>query len=398
MSQRGSIRRQGRYWRLVVRAPRDAEGRRRRLSVRLGTFAELPTAAAARRAADHVLEQMAPRSAQSGAVMTWGAWCERYIARELALLARGTRTTRTSIVRKHLMPAASLTGRLLHEIGPSEAQDFILEQHRAGVAATTVYARFAALRRVLRAAREAGIAATPVRADQVKFPKVETVFQTLRAKAFNETSVAAILEAAPEPLGTICAACRYLALRIGEALALTWETVNLDTGAVEIRQQAQDGRVVALKSRSSAAVLRAPGPLLERLRVYRSTWTPNAAGLLFADSDGRPLGADALRRELHQLLDHLGLERKAFHGLRHAACLAMGAEACSPEATRRAMRHSSIRTTAAYLHATDADIANALEASARRGAAMAQPESITPQETPSHSTASVIAEGTNETE
>ena len=173
-----------------------------------------------------------------------------------------------------------------------------------------------------------------------------------------------MLEAAADPWRVAFAAALFLGLRGAEACGLTWEAVNLASGLVQVRGQAIDGELRPLKSRSSRATLRAPAALLAILRAYREAWPPNASGFLFADARGRPLRADTLRDELHAVLERLGLPRRGLHAFRHRAAIAMSEAGVSPEALRRAMRHSSLRTTSLYLEAAPEDIAAALELAA----------------------------------
>jgi len=394
MRSAGHVRREGRVWRLYFRAARAPGQRRRQVSVRLGDVRELRSAAAARRAADRFLARADPRELHAGMVMAWSTWCEIYEARHLALLARGSRATRSSIIRCHLAAAPALRELELHRIDEAVVQAFILEQHAAGAAASTVRARFALLRTMLRTAAAAGLAVTPPRADRLRFPRDEAAPASIRAKAFTPAECAAILEAAQDPLRTAIALARFAGLRASEICGLGWDAVDLAGGLLEIRQQALDGAIRPLKSRSSRATLRAPAPLQVRLRAWREAWPANPAGLLFAAEDGAPLDADVLRRQLHRLLEELGIPRRGLHGFRHACALAMARAGANPEAMRRAMRHAGIRTTSIYLSAAPEDVAAALAAAAVDGDSMGT-EMTPTQEKRLSAPHTVIREGTN---
>lgn len=379
--QRGTLRRSVNAWHLVYREPRDASGRRRQRSVRLGSTAEIRTKAEARRAADRFLSTVGAGRFHAGQAMPWPQWCAIYEDRHLVLLARGSQIGRRSIIHRHLVDAPEFAGLCVHEITPARIQACIIRMLAEGAAPSTIRARFALLRRILRAASEAGLAAEPPRADRFDFPRDEAAPRSIAGKAFSEGEVAAILERGQEPLRTACACMRFLGLRVGEALGLTWDAIDLQTGTVEVRQQAQDGRLRALKTRSSRAMLRAPAPLLAHLVSYRAHWQPNAAGLLFAEEDRGPLDATRLRDSLHALLEELGIRRRGFHAFRHACALAMAQAGRSPESIRRAMRHSSLRNTAVYLSASPEDVAAALDAGAQRVAQVLHAETRSPQKT-----------------
>ncbi len=385
--QRGSVLLVGKTWRVRFRMPGAAGGPRRRVSHRLGTVAELETRAAARRAADRLLAQLAPQGVNAASVVAWSRWCERYETQHLPLLARGTRETRRSILRRHLALAPAFAGLALHEIGQDRIQQFVLDQLQAGVAPSTIRTHYALLRRLLRAAADAGLAATPPRTDKLEFPRATSVEPAVRAKAFTPDEVQRILETAVDPLRTACALARGIGLRAGEVCGLTWSAIDLEAARLDLRQQALDGQVRPLKSRSSRAVLYLPPDVVAQLRRYREAWQPNAGEFLFATDDGRPLDAAVLRQQLHELLDELGIKRRGLHGLRHAFALAMAGAGVNPEAMRKAMRHSSLRTTSIYLTASDLDIANAIRIGSANGPAVVPTNRTTPQEipTPQHS-------------
>lgn len=363
MSQRGTLRRDGRTWRLDLRVTGEPGQPRERRSFRLGTTSELPTRSQARAAADRLVNRITPAKLNAATVMPWALWCDRYVDAHAAMLAMRTAATQRSLVNKHLRGA--FPGFAVHEIDAGHVQALVSRWHEAGASATTVGARFSVLRRVMRTAEASGLAVRPLTAKQVRLPVVQTVFDTVRSKSFTLEEAARIITAAPIADACAYACCLYLGLRSGECLGLAWHLIDLGTGIVHVRQQAQDGKLIKLKSKSSEALLQAPTPLLERLKAYRQTWSAPAKGdLLFADEHGRPWRASALRDRLHDLLEQLGIQRHGLHAFRHAAAFALAGSSCSPEVIRRAMRHSSLRTTAVYLSATPADIAQGLEAAA----------------------------------
>lgn len=364
IQQKGSLRLRGRTWRLQLRC-KDADGFRRWKSVSLGSVAEIPSKAAARRAADRYLDRLDPRELDAGKPMEWGAWCDTYLDRWLPLHMKGTRTTQASIIGKHLRPA--FAGKMLHQLKKAEAQDFIVAQLKTGAAPSTIAARFAVYRRMMRRAHAEGLAVVPPTLTEIELPKDPEMHLEVRQKAFTERECRQILDASAVYARdrTAFALGRFAGLRGSEICGLTWSAIDLDTGAIVVRQQALDGVARPLKTKGSAAVLLAPPELLDLLRAYRAVWSPNPDGYLFADPAGRPLTADVLRDALYGYLDNLGIRRRGLHGLRHACALGMADQAVNPETIRRAMRHSSLRITAVYLSVSAEDIAAGLA----RGAA-----------------------------
>ena len=364
--QRGSLRLDHRTWRLKLRS-KTVDGRRPFQWVRLGSLTEIPTKAAARRAADRYIERLHPRALNAGTTLDWSTWCDRYIDQTLAMQASGTRNTQGSIINQHLRPAFS---GAVHEIGPEQVRAFIVEQHQAGVAASTIAARFAVLRRMLRQAEADGLAARPPTARSVKLPKDEQMHVIVKTRAFTDEECDRIFAAATTADRTAFMLARYLGLRGSEVLGLTWPLIDLQAGQVIVRQQALEGEARPLKTKGSHAVLQAPPELLVQLREYHATlWRQEVSSeYLFQDATGRPTESQELRERLYVILDALGIRRRGLHGFRHACALAMAAAGCNPEVIRRAMRHSSLRVTAIYLSAAPEDIAAGLaKGAATRG-------------------------------
>lgn len=358
MRQRGSLKLRHNTWSLQLRS-KDADGIVRWKSIRLGSKTEFPTKSAARRAADRYLDHADPKELNPGETMSWSKWCDRYIDYHLGNQARGTRATKGSIIEAHLRHAFEGP---VHKIDLTRIRDFIVDQRKSGAAAATIDARFRTLRRMLRVAAEEGLAVTPPTLQQLDLPTNDTISQAVLQKAFTHAEFLQILGHSITSDATAYALGRYAGLRGSEICGLSWDLINLDTGAITVRQQALDGVLRPLKTKGSAQVLQAPPELLKQLRLYRETWGafPNPGGFLFADAAGRPETSQALRERLHVTLESQGIRRRGLHGFRHLCAIAMAEAGVNPETIRRAMRHSSLRITALYLTVSPEDISAGL--------------------------------------
>jgi integrase len=88
-----------------------------------------------------------------------------------------------------------------------------------------------------------------------------------------------------------------------------------------------------------------PSQLEARLRTHL-VGRDGKSELLFTNRSGRPLCADKLReKQLHPLLDKLGIPRGGFHSLRHGAASALLADGATPAVVQRQLRHSDPRIT-----------------------------------------------------
>ena len=82
-----------------------------------------------------------------------------------------------------------------------------------------------------------------------------------------------------------------------------------------------------------------------RLRAHLSRHD-GKSNLLFVNQCGRPVSANKLReKQLHPLLDKLGIERGGFHSLRHGAASSLLADGATPAVVQRQLRHSDARIT-----------------------------------------------------
>src|SRR5215469_9404309 len=82
-----------------------------------------------------------------------------------------------------------------------------------------------------------------------------------------------------------------------------------------------------------------------RLRAHLSR-RKRKSELLFVNRCGRPLCADKLRaKQLHPLLEKLGIERGGFHSMRHGAASSLLADGATPAVVQRQLRHSDARIT-----------------------------------------------------
>jgi len=178
-------------------------------------------------------------------------------------------------------------------------------------------------------------------------------------------------------LGALFSVALACGLRLGEALGLKWDDVNLETGEVQIRRQLQRvkegtarSRLVLqdLKTEKSRRTLLLPQVCIERLKTHRtqqrqerlktgSAWTDS--GLVFttyaprgaARKVGVALQPRNVLRALHQVLESAELPRVRFHDLRHGAASLLIAEGVELVEVCQLLGHSELRVTAdLYAH------------------------------------------------
>ena len=161
-------------------------------------------------------------------------------------------------------------------------------------------------------------------------------------------------------------------LRIGEALGLAWNDVNMKTGEVQIRQQLQivNKRLVLqpLKTDKSRRTLVLPNVCLDALRIHRTRQLKERlkAGAAYQDTGlvfttyaprgrkttvGGALYPRNALRTLHALQQQAGVPRTRFHDLRHTAASLLIANGVELVEVSQLLGHSQFSVTAdLYAH------------------------------------------------
>ncbi len=172
-----------------------------------------------------------------------------------------------------------------------------------------------------------------------------------------------------EALFGVALAC---GLRLGEALGLKWDDVDLETRELRVRQQLQrDGKrllLAELKTAKSRRALVLPAVCVDALKRHRTrqleerlkagvAW--QETGLVFTTFArrggqrriGTPLDPRNVLRALSAVLKAAGLPHVRFHDLRHSAASLLIAEGVELVEVSMLLGHSELRVTAdLYTH------------------------------------------------
>ena len=170
--------------------------------------------------------------------------------------------------------------------------------------------------------------------------------------------LAGLLEKMGETFRPVAAVCCYAGLRLGEALGLRWQDVDLEAGALRVNWQlGRDGQLYPVKTEASAATVAAMPALVRELAAHRrrqgsrglAAIRPGA--LVFTTSVGRPHSHRNVLRAVQAAADAAGLnghgrEPVGVHDLRHSfVAQALAAGLTLPEASTLA-RHANVQVTA----------------------------------------------------
>ena len=170
-------------------------------------------------------------------------------------------------------------------------------------------------------------------------------------------------------------------LRLGEALALSWDKIDLVNGRCIVRralQRQQGSGLVFVEPKTSTSrrtVHLAHGTVAalrdHRNRQLQERLTLGAAwqdfGLVFCREDGRPLEPSSVAQRLRTVLEGAGLPRIRVHDLRHTAASLLLSRGVHPKIVQDLLGHSTISLTldtyshvVPALHAEVAEHMNAL--------------------------------------
>jgi integrase len=152
-------------------------------------------------------------------------------------------------------------------------------------------------------------------------------------------------------------------LRMGEALGLKWQDIDLEAGSLRVNRQLQRMRRDGEKSgtlifsepkNASRRIVDLPQRALEALKSHqkwqaeerlRATDYENL-GLVFATAKGTPLDAqNIVNRHFKPLLKHAGLPDIRWHDLRHTYATLLLARGTHPTYVQKSLGHASVQLT-----------------------------------------------------
>lgn len=160
-------------------------------------------------------------------------------------------------------------------------------------------------------------------------------------------------------------------LRIGEALGLRWQDVDLARARLHVRQQLTvlPGQPISFTTPKSKSGRRTV-PLVDLARTALEQQHARVQGypvralndLVFVDELGRPLVGRDVERKFKHVLKSAGLPTTLTpHSLRHSTATYLMAGGAPPKVIMELMGHSSLAMTAAYQHIADAVLDDAAE-------------------------------------
>ena len=199
-------------------------------------------------------------------------------------------------------------------------------------------------------------------------------------KFLTPAEARSLLDAAQgERLEALYTVALALGLRIGEALGLRWEDVDLDSRRLTVRYAMQrvNGRLqlVEPKTEKSRRTITLPPMAIEALRVHKGRQNKEKllagrywqeTGLVFTSTVGSPSDASDVSRAFVAFLERSGLPRMRFHDLRHSCGSLLLAQGVPLKVIQEILGHSNLATTGnIYSHVLPSLFEDASEAMGR---------------------------------
>ena len=340
--QRGHVYKTGKRGRQVwygrFREPLFANGQWKRVlrNVRLGTATELTTSNDALMALARILQRVQPGS-RSEAFYSAREFAEReWMPRMLPTLKASTQSSYRANLNRYVLPWLGQTR--LKDLRKGDIQAWLSALSESGLARQTVKNIWSALSSVLRTAVDWGyIAENPAHGVRLPARQPKGVVFLPRPE-----QVAQILKQLPEPSYMLMLLLVGTGLRVGEAIGLRWEDIDLNRKDLTVRRDIWHGKVSSPKYVASERVI----PLGPVLAEYFRCKLGRADSWVFGAHSGEPLDPGNLaRRQLHPVLDRLGLPRFSWHRLRKLHSTYLGDLSVSPRIMQAQLGHADAAMT-----------------------------------------------------
>lgn len=258
-----------------------------------------------------------------------------------------------SIVNYHLIPA--LGNIAVQKLTAEKVQSFYARKLDEGLAPRSIALIHAVLRKALNNAVKWGLVSRNV-TRLVTLPRVERYeAQTLTV----EQALKLIEVARGSRLEALLLVALATGMRRGELLALRWNDIDFEKGAVDVQHTMSyiygyGYKESEPKTRSSRRVIVLPEVAVEALKVHREyqgqarikageRWQEQ--GIVFCNIYGGFYNPSAVVAKFKALLKDAGLPDMRFHDLRHSAATILLMAGVHSKVVQERLGHSTILTT-----------------------------------------------------
>lgn len=246
------------------------------------------------------------------------------------------------------------------DLKTEDIQEYINEMVKDGYALTTIKKQYHLIGSYLKFANTEGIIPRPIQ-NNVKLPSQSSVKKKKKdVQVYSKPEQMALMQVlrTRERIGYAAALLMMeTGMRVGEALALTWDDIQWERRAVRIdktliritnkrRLEVQDG---AKSYTSNRTILLSMESI--RLLEEMSREATDIHGFIFAGDDGRPITYEALRYQIQVACDKAGVPYKGQHVFRHTFATNCYYRGCNVKILSKLLGHSDVTITYnIYIH------------------------------------------------
>lgn len=283
------------------------------------------------------------------------AWIDSYQGRTARTLSDSTRKGYRRGIERWAIPC--LGSKRMDAIGPRDIRAFVAYMQERGAGPSSQHSHMVAVKALFATAFEDGdIRANPTVGVRLRIERDEET----KAKAMTAEEFAHFLAACPQRWRGFFAFLGQTGLRISEALALTWDDVELGTKPrVRVTRQFYQGKITRLKtSYSRREVPLSPGTVDMLLALRKEAYWPERP--IWATKTGTHISVSNLRnRVLKPTAKSVGLDI-GFHTFRHTCASLLFANGKNVKQVQRWLGHAKASFTLdTYVHLVDDELGDA---------------------------------------
>jgi integrase len=284
-------------------------------------------------------------------------WIETYTGRT----SRGIRVETLAGYRDHIeREALPFFGRMqLTAIEPRDVKRYAATLAERGLSPSSVRRALAPIRALLATAFEDGVIRSNPAAGLRIAQRIEDVGGDEKVKALGEPELRALLGELPDEWRLFFELLAHTGLRIGEAVALTWEDVDFAKRRVYVRRRLYRGRFDSPKSRYGRRAVPLSKGLTRRLAHARGT-RPNEVPVFPSSRGGYLEPSNLMSRVLKPAARKAGVPWAGFHTFRHTCATMLFRHGMNAKQVQVWLgHHSPAFTLATYVHLLPDDLPGA---------------------------------------
>ena len=266
------------------------------------------------------------------------------------------------IFKDHVLP---VFGNLkMKDITPPLIQQFVNEQFKIAVRANK---RFAYLKKILTFARKQGyIKENPAELVEIPKRKRKSNKKAENENFYTKAELEEFLSLAKEKLShqwyVFFRLLAYTGIRRGEALALTWNDVDLEKGLLLINKTVTRGEAGTYISNTPKTEKSNRTILIDGVTANLISSLARDSTFIFPNTKGSFITPSQPIRQLHKVVDDTDLKYVSPHGFRHTHCSMLFSAGVSIPEVQDRLGHDDVKTTLdIYNHVYKEDKTAALE-------------------------------------